>query len=91
MSKTYLISEEMLQRTLNALIDFNEQSKHGTALPAEIDDCMELLREILASPPEEPVAWIDGGDLRGVGNGNSVWVHPDDQGRMIPLYRKNAP
>ena len=59
MTKTYLISEEMLQRTLNALIDFNEQSKHGTALPAEIDDCMELLREILASPPAEPVAWTD--------------------------------
>ena len=34
----------------------------------------------------EPIAWADGGDLRGVAQGNSGWMHPEDQGRMIPLY-----
>ena len=36
----------------------------------------------------EPVAWIDGGDLRELCNGNdrqySLWC--EDQGRMVPLY-----
>ncbi len=40
--KTYLVSEEMLQRTLNAL----EDDEYG--------DARELLREILASPSAEP-------------------------------------
>lgn len=35
---------------------------------------------------DEPVAWIDGGDLREVCNGNSRYVHCDNQGRMVPLY-----
>jgi len=44
MTKTYLISEEMLQRTLNALEDGEDR------------DALELLREILSNRPEEPVA-----------------------------------
>jgi hypothetical protein len=45
----------------------------------------------MAQPAQEPVAWIDSGDLRGVCQGNSGWVHPDDQGRMVPLYTAPQP
>jgi hypothetical protein len=84
MTKTYIVSEEVLRQVFDALM--------------QADDCLEdrfcrllpTIRAILASPPAEPVAWVDVGDLRGLGNGNSTWVHPEDQGRMIPLYRKDA-
>ena len=51
----------------------------------------KLRAAIAEAEKQEPVAWIDGGDLRGVFNGNSVWVHAEDQGRMIPLYLPPAP
>lgn len=42
---------------LAALEDFNEQSKHGIALPAEIDTAMDKLREFIAAAEKvEPVA-----------------------------------
>lgn len=41
----------------------------------------------------EPVAWIDGGDLRELGNGNdrqySLWC--ENQDRMVPFYRAWEP
>jgi hypothetical protein len=89
MTKTYLISEEMLQRTLNALEDFNEQSKHGTTLPAEIDDCMELLRELLSNPPAEPVAWMY--KNRNTDDHYLRWTAPEESFKPIPLFRKDAP
>jgi hypothetical protein len=42
------MTRALLQRILSSLEDFNEQSRHGVPLPAEIDTCMDLLREYLA-------------------------------------------
>lgn len=39
----------------------------------------------------QPVGWIDAGDLRALEYGNSVWLNPDDHGRMIPVYLVAAP
>ena len=50
-----------------------------------------LREELAALKAQEPVAWIDVGDLRGVCNGNGGWVHPEDQGRMVPLYAAPVP
>ena len=33
-----------------------------------------------------PVGWVDAGDLRALEYGNSVWLNPDDEGQMVPVY-----
>ena len=40
---------------------------------------------------QEPAGWLDESDLRELGYGNSVWLNPDDQGRMVPVYLAAAP
>ena len=50
--------------------------------PVQSDDALKA---------SEPVAWIDAGDLRGIMQGNSAWAHPEDQGRMIPLFTTPQP
>jgi hypothetical protein len=63
-------------------MEFNAQlQEEVTKLRAELD----ALRE------QEPVAWIDGGDARALMQGNSVMVHPADQGLMAPLYAAPVP
>ena len=34
----------------------------------------------------QPVGWVDAGDVRVLKHGNSVWLNPDDEGQMIPVY-----
>ena len=34
----------------------------------------------------QPVGWIDAGDLRALEYGSSVWLNPDDEGQMVPVY-----
>ena len=50
-----------------------------------------LRTKIKVMEQQEPVGWVDGGDLRALSNGNSVWLNPDDQGRMVPVYLAAAP
>ncbi len=65
MTKTYLVSEETLREVLNAVDSCttcfieNDISWNGT-----VDDATNALRNILASPPAEPVAWKDEGITR---------------------------
>jgi len=71
-------------------------------LRTSYDHVSPLIREALATTDDlkdvrlchaEPVAWIDGGDLRELGNGNdrqySLWC--ENQDRMVPLYRAWEP
>ena len=37
-----------------------------------------------------PIGWLDAGDLRALRQGNAVWLHPEDQGRMVPVYSAAA-
>lgn len=34
----------------------------------------------------QPVGWIDAGDVRALEYGDSVWLNPDDEGQMVPVY-----
>ena len=40
----------------------------------------------LAEIRAQPVGWIDAGDLRALKYGNFVWLNPDDEGQMVPVY-----
>ena len=62
----YIVSEEVLRQVLDILEARLTKENRWTAGEC---DTMDNLRAILASPPAEPVAWIDGGDLRGVDTG----------------------
>ncbi len=59
MTKTYLISEEVLQEVLNAIDSCtacfieNDISWNGA-----VDDATNALRKILASPPAEPFCYM---------------------------------
>ena len=57
-------------------------------LTAEVE---RLNAKITVMEQQEPVGWVDGGELRALSNGNSVWLNPDDQGRMVPVYLAAAP
>ena len=53
------LTREEAQQVLDALKELNKLSIGANAicLPAEIDDAMETLRNRLAQPEPEPVAW----------------------------------
>ena len=34
----------------------------------------------------QPVGWVDAGDVRVLKHRNSVWLNPDDDGQMVPVY-----
>ena len=40
----------------------------------------------LAEIRAQPVGWVDAGDVRVLKHGNSVWLNPDDEGQMVPVY-----
>jgi hypothetical protein len=54
------LTREEAQQVLDALKELNKLSIGANAicLPAEIDDAMETLRNRLAQPEPEPVAWM---------------------------------
>jgi len=49
------------EMALDALDEINKLSvgEKAICLPAEIDDAMEALRQALAQPEQEPVAWLE--------------------------------
>ena len=40
----------------------------------------------LAEIRAQPVGWVDAGDVRVLKHRNSVWLNPDDDGQMVPVY-----
>ena len=40
----------------------------------------------IAETHAQPVGWVDAGDLRALKYGSSVWLNPDDEGQMVPVY-----
>ena len=64
-----------------------EAADHFAAQTALMKKKYDALRaKVEAMEKQEPVGWVDGGELRALSNGNSVWLNPDDQGRMVPVY-----
>jgi hypothetical protein len=55
-----MTDRELFEITLDALEEINKLSvgENAICLPAEIDTAMDALRERLAQPEQEPVAWI---------------------------------
>jgi hypothetical protein len=51
---------ELMQQALEALEEINKLSvgENAICLPAEIDTAMDALRDRLAQPEQEPVAWM---------------------------------
>ena len=72
-----------MQQALEALQEINKLSVGDNAicLPAEIDTAMDALRDRLAQPEHDPVAWYDK-------HGNLT--HHPFKG-VIPLYRAPYP
>ena len=54
-----MTDRELMQQALDALEEINKLSvgENAICLPAEIDTAMDALRERLAQPVQEPVAW----------------------------------
>ena len=54
-----MTDRELMQQALEALEEINKLSigENAICLPAEIDGAMDALRERLAQPVQEPVAW----------------------------------
>jgi hypothetical protein len=54
-----MTDRELMQQTLEVLVDINKLSvgENAISLPAEIDWAMDALRERLAQPEQEPVAY----------------------------------
>ena len=65
-----MTDRELMQQALEALEEINKLSigENAICLPAEIDGAMDALRERLAQPEQEPVAWgvFDGPNLHDV-------------------------
>jgi len=55
------MDREAMQMALEALVEINKLSigENAICLPAEIDGAMDALRQALAQPEQEPVAWLD--------------------------------
>ena len=55
-----MTDRELMQQALEALEEINKLSvgENAICLPAEIDTAMDALRERLAQPEREPVAWL---------------------------------
>ena len=66
-----MTDRELMQQALEALEEINKLSigENAIALPAEIDTAMDALRERLAQPEQEPVAWM-----------HPSWIDPDTRG-----------
>ena len=85
--KTYLIDEEVLRQVLDALergVDIASDRNVERNLHIPIVNAFENLRAILASPPTEPVAWLNP-------NGE-IWntpVCPYKHELGWPLFRKD--
>jgi hypothetical protein len=54
-----MTDRELMQQALDALEEINKLSigENAICLPAEIDGALDALRERLAQPEQEPVAW----------------------------------
>ena len=82
MTKTYLISEEVLLEVLEAL----------EPTPPNPLSTYNIIKTILASPPAEPVAWMNKHGYPV----SEAWMSYNSPFAMIdefkiPLYRKDTP
>ena len=89
--------DEALKLALTALEEINKLSIGGNAvcLPAEIDTAMDAIKEALAQPEQEPVAWMEEmptqeGETRSV-RMTTLKEHATlEWGNPIPLYTSPA-
>jgi hypothetical protein len=82
MSKTYLVSEELLRQVLD------------DALKDDLYEVVNSLRTLLAKEPSEPVAWSDClGQVRVKKELEFLEAKGDQRFRTYdtPLYRKDTP
>ena len=81
MSKTYLVSEELLRQVLDAL-----DTANGFALDNNCDgkfnDEIEALRALLSKEPSEPHSWVQK---------TKDELERDNRSFMQPLYTKDTP
>ena len=90
--------DEALKLALTALEEINKLSIGGNAvcLPAEIDTAMDAIKEALAQPEQEPVAWMEEmptqeGETRSV-RMTTLKEHATlEWGNPIPLYTTPEP
>ncbi len=81
MTKTYLISEEVLRQLLDCMNDSEASGRH--------DEGSEILSKILASPSAEPVAWIDKDECVLHESERETPVATLERMGWEPLYRKD--
>ncbi len=81
MTKTYLISKELLQQVLDAL---KACLKEGEVTLQQYD-ASQVLKVILASPPAEPVAWM----YKDEWGYSSIQSVKADHCNPVPLFRKD--
>ncbi len=91
MTKTYIVSEEVLRQVLGSLEDLRElameANPHWEHKPHHYST--EALRAILSKEPNEPVAWLS--KTNEVVEGFwEEFVGFNRNGDGIPLYRKDA-
>ena len=87
------------QQALEALEEINKLSvgENAICLPAEIDGAMDALRERLAQPKQEPVAWgvFDGPNLHDMffteEEAHEMARLKGDGSTVAPLYTSPAP
>ena len=87
MSKTYIVSEELLRQVLDALHQFQKRESMDDleSFGYAADACEESLRTLLAKEPSEPVAWCDA-MVQGI---PTISYRPNEI-TDTPLYRKDA-
>ena len=79
-----MTDRELFEITLDALEEINKLSvgENAICLPAEIDTAMDALRERLAQPEQEPVAWICEGSASDEKHAIDYWQEDID---AIPI------
>ena len=87
------MTKEVLKLALVALEEINQLSigENAVCLPAEIDTAMDAIKEALAQPEQEPVAWIHNFIEGGISIGKrpaDLERHPD---RWTALYKEPKP
>ena len=79
-----MTDHELMQQALETLEEINKLSvgENAICLPAEIDGAMDALRERLAQPEQEPVAWICEGSASDEKHAIDYWQEDID---AIPI------
>ncbi len=93
MTKTYLISEEVLREVLNAFRSAHEvvvSGKSNNSQEWDIDESIKTLRTILASPPAEPFGYWFNRERRFASDEEAERYFDEEEREelLVPLYRK---